>query len=48
MTSRDGAAMLFVFKAQGTAIAFACATEAATPKTMTRTSRIGELCFDGA
>ena len=47
MTSRYGAAILFVFKAQRRAHSAAYVTGAATPKTSKRASQIGKSFFDG-
>jgi len=47
MTSRYGAAISFVVKAQRRAHSRAYVTEAATQTTGERTSKIGELFFDG-
>ncbi len=47
MTSRYGAAILFVFKAQRRAHSPAYVTEAATPKTDKRASKVGKVFFDG-
>jgi hypothetical protein len=46
-TSRYGAGILFVFKAQRSAHSGAYVTEAATLKTDERTRQIGKLFFDG-
>ena len=46
MTSRYGAVILFVFKAQRRAHSRAYVTEAATPKMSKRTSEIGETFLD--
>jgi hypothetical protein len=47
MTSRYGAAISFVFKAQRRAHSRVYVTKAATQKTEERASKIGELFFDG-
>lgn len=47
MTSRYGAAISFVFRAQGRMHSLAYVTEAATPKTGKRARKIGEPFVDG-